>query len=183
MYWRLLDYSALSMFICSQWHHWVLFLSICIRIGALINIKKHNHSDMNTDISCNFRRREQLKLPLSIKETLHFYYKIRSLKKVVIDYCKLQWSWNHFEIYIIQLCRIYLMYPLSNRKYTWFIDCKRCTKCPLYRIRTPSMMTSSNGNNFCVTGLLCGEFTGHRWIPHTKASDAEVWCFLWSACE
>ena len=40
------------------------------------------------------------------------------------------------------------------------------------------MMTSSDGNIFRVTGLLCGEFTGHRWIPHTKASDAELWCFL-----
>ena len=28
------------------------------------------------------------------------------------------------------------------------------------------------------TGHLCGEFTGHRWIPHTKASDAELWCSL-----
>ena len=45
------------------------------------------------------------------------------------------------------------------------------------------MMTSSNGNIFCVTGPLCGEFTGHRWIPRTKASDAELWCFLWSAPE
>ena len=43
------------------------------------------------------------------------------------------------------------------------------------------MMTSSNGNIFRVTGHLCGEFTGPRWIPHTKASDAELWCFLWSA--
>ena len=34
-----------------------------------------------------------------------------------------------------------------------------------------------------VTGPLCGEFTGHRWIPHTKASDAELWCFLWSTPE
>ena len=34
------------------------------------------------------------------------------------------------------------------------------------------MMTSSNGNIFCVTGHLCGEFTGDRWIPRTKASDA-----------
>ena len=24
------------------------------------------------------------------------------------------------------------------------------------------------------------EFTGHRWIPLTAASDAELWCFLWS---
>ena len=44
-----------------------------------------------------------------------------------------------------------------------------------------SMMTSSNGNIFRVTDPLCREFTGHRWIPLTKASDAELWCFLWSA--
>ena len=35
----------------------------------------------------------------------------------------------------------------------------------------PIMMTSSNGNIYRVTGHLCGEFTGHRWIPRTKASD------------
>ena len=40
------------------------------------------------------------------------------------------------------------------------------------------MMTSSNGNIFRVTGHLCGEFTGHRWIPRTKASDTELWCYL-----
>ena len=36
------------------------------------------------------------------------------------------------------------------------------------------MMASSNGNIFRVTGHLCGEFTGHRWIPRTKTSDAEL---------
>ena len=46
-----------------------------------------------------------------------------------------------------------------------------------------SMMTSSNGNIFRVTGHLCGEFTGPRWIPRTKASVAELWCLLWSASE
>ena len=45
------------------------------------------------------------------------------------------------------------------------------------------MMTSSNGNIFRVTDRLCGEFTGHRWIPRTKASDAELWCFLSCAIE
>ena len=30
---------------------------------------------------------------------------------------------------------------------------------------------------------LWGETTGYRWIPLTKASDAELWCFLWSALE
>ena len=43
------------------------------------------------------------------------------------------------------------------------------------------MMTSSNGNIFRVTGPLCGGITGHRWISHTKANDAGLWCFLWSA--
>ena len=49
--------------------------------------------------------------------------------------------------------------------------------------RILAMMTSSTGNIFCVTGTLNKEFTGHRWIPLTKASDAELWCFLWSALE
>ena len=40
------------------------------------------------------------------------------------------------------------------------------------------MTTSSNGNLFRVTGPLGGEFTGHRWIPLTKASDAELWRFF-----
>ena len=39
------------------------------------------------------------------------------------------------------------------------------------------MMTSSNGNIFRVTGLCVGIHRS-RWIPHTKASDAELWCFL-----
>ena len=46
-----------------------------------------------------------------------------------------------------------------------------------------TMMTPSNGNIFRVTGHLCGEFTGPRWIPRTKASDAELWSFLWSASD
>ena len=45
------------------------------------------------------------------------------------------------------------------------------------------MMTSSNGNIFRVTGHFCGEFTDDRWIPRTKVSYAELWCFLWSAPE
>ena len=40
------------------------------------------------------------------------------------------------------------------------------------------MMTSLNGNIFGETGPLCGEFTDHRWIPSTKASDTVLWCFF-----
>ena len=41
------------------------------------------------------------------------------------------------------------------------------------------MMTSSNGNIFRVTGPLCSEFTGRRWNPIKKASDAELWSAPW----
>ena len=54
---------------------------------------------------------------------------------------------------------------------------------PFCRTVDLCMVTSSNGNIFRVTGHLCGEFTGYRWIPRTKASDAELCCFLWSASE
>ena len=39
-------------------------------------------------------------------------------------------------------------------------------------------MTSSKGNIFRVTGTLCGEFTGHRWIQRTKVSDASFDIFF-----
>ena len=61
----------------------------------------------------------------------------------------------------------YHLFVSGVNMYTWYI----------------TMMASSNGNIFRVTGHLCGEFTGPRWIPRTKASDAELWCFLWSASE
>ena len=46
-----------------------------------------------------------------------------------------------------------------------------------------TMMTSSNGNIFRVTGPWWGESTSHWWIPLTKTSDMEPWCFLSSAPE
>ena len=58
--------------------------------------------------------------------------------------------------------------------------------CPAYsgaivallQTKSSFMMTSSKGNIIRVTGPLWGEFTGHRWIPLTKASDAEPCCFF-----
>ena len=44
------------------------------------------------------------------------------------------------------------------------------------------MMMSSNGNIFRITGQLCGEFSGPRWIPRTKASGAELWLMFSMIC-
>ena len=63
-----------------------------------------------------------------------------------------------------------------------------CTVALLYNVITcrwsciswwrHQMETSSH-----FTNLLCGEFSGHRWIPRSRASDAELWCFLLSTPE
>ena len=103
------------------------------------------------------------------------------IKNVV---CKLaaflSWPWCvmslmdiPFEIFIQRGKRV-----LNNAQATRIHSRTERSCCP-----TNGMMTSSNGNIFPVTGPLWGEPTGHRWIPLTKASDAELWCFLWSAPE
>ena len=71
--------------------------------------------------------------------------------------------------------------PFVRSNHGWHIWCNND-----YVRQVPNtlyMMTSSNGNIFRVIGHLCGKFTGPRWIPRTKASDAELWCFLWSASD
>ena len=64
-----------------------------------------------------------------------------------------------------------------------FIECDQHT-CATLQWGKPTLlrknMTSSNGNIFRVTGPLWGECPSHRWSPLTKASEAELWCFLWS---
>ena len=52
----------------------------------------------------------------------------------------------------------------------------------IHAVRPPITM-SNNGNIFRVTGPLLQESTGHRRIPLTKASDAELWCSIWFAPE
>ena len=61
------------------------------------------------------------------------------------------------------------------------VICNKKVRIPgisCYRLPVLYMMTSSNGNIFRVTGPLCGEFTGDRWIPLAKASDAELDVFF-----
>ena len=67
--------------------------------------------------------------------------------------------------------------PMEDREHTYY------KAIHWYSVVTWDIMTSSNTNIFRVTGPLWGESTGHRWIPHTKASDEELWCFIWSASE
>ena len=79
----------------------------------------------------------------------------------------------------------FVLYPyviIDSTSYRYFMRYTDCSVLLLFVLlwlhHHNFMMTSSNGNIFRVTGHMCGEFTGHLWIPRTKASDAELWCFF-----
>ena len=50
-----------------------------------------------------------------------------------------------------------------------------CSKRCIHTKFAVDMMMSSNRNISALLAFLCGEFTSHRWIPLTKASDAALW--------
>ena len=114
----------------------------------------------------------QLQLQLQIRRfQLQFQLQLRSWPQ--------PWS-SHTEVCVIintvtTQCSLLLVtsssYPMTTSRWAAIWQYATC------------MMTPSNGNIFRATGHFCGEFTGPRWIPHTKASDAELWRFLWSASE
>ena len=60
------------------------------------------------------------------------------------------------------------------------LQCLPCFAIHTCTNRKIDMTTSANGNIFHVTDCLWGEFASHLWIALTKASDAELWWFLWS---
>ena len=92
-----------------------------------------------------------------------------SRNKYFVSWLKIHWlSMDH-----LRNCRLFGAKPLP----------KQHILCYTESARHIFMMTPSKGNIFHVTDPLWGESIGHRWNPLTKASDAELWRFLWSAPE
>ena len=52
-------------------------------------------------------------------------------------------------------------------------------KCTLISVASPGYEQPTEAKAYMAQR----DFSGRRWIPLTKASDAELWCFLWSAPE
>ena len=114
-------------------------------------------------------------------------HKVCQKQQDIMCYSAPQGIWKRFVLCCVILC-------LQTERFCRNIRGENCTK-----LRSYMLMTSWYGNAYCttgpfhdgvikwkyfrVTGHLCGEFTGHRWIHRTKASDTELWCFIWSAPE
>ena len=74
------------------------------------------------------------------------------------------------------MCRMEILFTMKYQNY----QCDE-NQSNLDVLNERNMMTSLNRNIFRGTGPLWGESNGHRWIPATEASVAELWCFLWYA--
>ena len=120
---------------------------------------------------------KEFKSMRSGQEYLVWNFCLFSLIKRVIICCTDWWvqfidAWHQFW----KLPEIYLKKQQQKHPFMYGFVCNTCI---IFKYRRGLiMMTSSNGNIFRVTGHLCGEFTSHRWIPRTKASDAELWFFF-----
>ena len=81
-----------------------------------------------------------------------------------------------FDISLHYVCDVYRIllqhdcsYSAPKEIYTRPALCFGLLWFGFNRLHPYLMMTSSNGNIFHVIGRLCGAFTGHRWVPRTKA--------------
>ena len=92
------------------------------------------------------------------KGTGHDHTWKRAVNEQQTGHCDLhkQWSRDHIR----RLNTLGILTKVANILQT-FSNALSSEKTFVFEF----MMTSSNGNVFRVTGHLCGEFTGHQWIP------------------
>ena len=110
--------------------------------------------------------------PMEMSIRYKTYIWLNAFIMCLIDDCSwstLIWKFNQW---------ISSLWYLLVRLAVVITQCKIMPHCIQWKNERLPMMTSSNGSIFCVTGPLCGEFTGHRWLPLTKASDAELDIFF-----
>ena len=105
-----------------------------------------------------------------------------SFSEILIKIQNFSFTKMHLKI---SCARRWPFYPMEdeltiNEHLVWILRVKKCCLKGVDN-GAHSMMTTSNGNIFRVTGPLWGESTGHRRIPLTKVSNTELWCLLWSA--
>ena len=82
------------------------------------------------------------------------------------DVIMMNWVYEYIKIYFVFWCSLWIWYIISLSKKLCVYYCWKIIDDDVNKLK-----------HFHVTGPLCGEVIHHRWIPLTKASDAELWCF------
>ena len=132
--------------------YWFKFSMKCVPGGPIDNHPALVYCTFKSNIVCLITH----EVPLC---RIHFYNLKSDDTEAIQSYLVLQIIW----IKIINLTGRWLLLTTS------------VSHVHPNRVRISVLiMTLSNGNILRVTGYLCGEFTGPRWIPRTKASNAEL---------
>ena len=100
----------------------------------------------------------------------------------VHNHDKVHWGLHNTSIF--QICSIeWCTFYLYHRCAVCYIDIFDCIMMTIVCILNKNTLCHDDvikWKHFRVTGPLCGEFTGHRWIPLTKAGDAELFFCAWT---
>ena len=81
------------------------------------------------------------------------------------------WNYNKKCLFLVKACDLF-----AHVRQVFFTDTRAIVILPPWWRHLMEKISA-------LLAPLCGEFTGNRWISHTRASDAELWYFLWSAPE
>ena len=107
------------------------------------------------------------KFPCRCIDKKHWWFGPQGVCGAVVSYTH---KWNSFNqrywlTTFLRTVNYFMMFVLKHENFFVLLSFLN-TEMALV-VETSShghMMTSSNGNIFRITGPLCGEFTGHRWI-------------------
>ena len=108
-----------------------------------------------------------------------WYQYLRVYLRVCYDNIRIAHSWHHNWLYTITVSLFWCSSVLFE---LWLrTNYKRCRILEWHR--TPKSWWRHQMETFPRNWPFVREIHRSRWIPHTKASDAELWCLLWSAPE
>ena len=99
-------------------------------------------------------------------------------RNLIYWFYKIIWAGWRIHICATNYHYIYNISRTKPQNLTFLVSSCSCF-CPIHwsQVLSRKWKVPSNGNIFCVTGPLCGQFTGHRWIPLTNVSETEFLMF------
>ena len=98
--------------------------------------------------------------------------------KFIITSCEIALSWIAENTSDVKSTLVQIMAWCHQASNHYLSQCWPRSVSPYGVTRPQCMMASSNGSFFLITGPLCREFNGDRWIPFTKGQSCRLWCFF-----
>ena len=133
-----------------QWRGALMFSLICVWINGWVN--RREAGDLR-----RYRAHSDVIVMFNLKTNFPVIWILRYEDETAVRPIALELRWYSW----VAISRVRNNNSIRSWLYSWMY-------------KGVSMMISSIGDIFSVTGPLWGESTSHQWIPLTKASDGEL---------